>query len=264
MLPTSPLPLAGIGVLVTRPEQQAGGLCRLLESQGAAVYRLPAMSIREHPKRRELLARLKTLPGFDLIVFISANAVRYGAEILAQRRDLAIAAVGPATARALNQAGYRVSIASSEGFDSEHLLAHPRLASLHGQRVLLVKGSGGRDLLEQQLAQRGAQVEAAPVYERRPATPAPGTLLELERRFEAGEIHLISATSLEIAGNLLALAQGALRDQFERALWVAPSARVAQGIADLGVRQPVIQSRSAEDQELLNAILRWRSTLSGA
>jgi hypothetical protein len=45
---------------------------------------------------------------------------------------------------------------------------------------------------------------------------------------------------------------------------VVPSARVAQGIAELGVLQPVIQAVSAEDQELLNAVLRWRSTLSGA
>jgi uroporphyrinogen-III synthase len=258
------LPLAGIGVLVTRPEQQAGTLCRLLEVQGAVAHRLPALRIVEHPQRRELLARLKTLPAFDLIVFISANAVRHGVEILAQRRDLTLAAVGPATARALNQAGFRVSIAASEGFDSEHLLEHPRLASLQGQRVLLVKGSGGRELLEQQLSQRGAQVETAAVYERRLATPAPGKLLEFEQRFAAGEIQLITATSLEIARHLFFLATGALRDYFAQARWVAPSARVAQGIAELGVRQPVIQAVSAEDQELLNAVLRWRSTLSGA
>lgn len=259
-----PLLLADIGVLVTRPEQQAGTLCRLLEAQGAVAHRLPALRIVEHPQRREFLARLKSLPAFDLIIFISANAVRHGVEILAQRRDLAIAAVGPATARALNQAGFRVSVAAGEGFDSEHLLKHPRLASLHGQRVLLVKGSGGRELLEQQLAQRGAHVETAAVYQRRPATPAPGRLLELERRFAAGEIQVITATSLEIARHLFALVSGALRDHFQQALWVAPSARVAQGIATLGVHQPVIQAISAEDQELLNAVLRWRSTLSGA
>ena len=260
----SPLTLAGIGILVTRPEQQAGALCRLLEFHGAVTYRLPALSIVEHPQRRELLARLKTAPDFDLIIFVSTNAVRFGADLLAQRRDLAIAAVGPATARALNQAGYRISIASSEGFDSEHLLAHARLASLHGRRVLLVKGSGGRDLLEQQLAQRGAQIEIACVYERRLVTPAPGKLFELERHFEAGQIQLITATSLEIARNLFVMAQGALRRHFDCALWVAPSARVAQGIRELGVQQPVLQATSAEDQELSNAILRWRSTVSGA
>lgn len=251
-------------MLVTRPEQQAGALCRLLEAQGAVTYRLPALSIVEHPQRRELLTRLESLPAFDLIVFVSANAVRHGVQILAQRRDLALAAVGPATARALNQAGFLVSVAASEGFDSEHLLGHPRLATLQGQRVLLVKGSGGRELLEQQLRQRGATVETAAVYERRPAIPAPGLLSTLERRFAAGEIALITATSLDIAHHLLALATDALREQFQRARWVVPSARVAQGLTELKIQQPAIQAASAEDQELVNAVLRWRSTPSGA
>ena len=251
-------------MLVTRPEQQAGTLCRLLEEQGAIAHRLAALSIVEHPQRRQRLATLKSLPPFDLIIFISANAVRHGVELLSQRGDVAIAAVGPATARALNQAGFRVSVAASAGFDSEHLLEHPRLTSLHGQRVLLVKGSGGRELLEQQLNLRGAKVETAAVYERRLATPAPGKLLELEQRFAAGEIHLITATSLEIARHLFDLARGTLHDQFREARWVAPSARVAQGLVELGVRQPVVEAASAEDQELLNAVLRWRSMLSGA
>ena len=35
--------LHGVGVLVTRPEQQATPLCRLLEAEGALTLRLPAM-----------------------------------------------------------------------------------------------------------------------------------------------------------------------------------------------------------------------------
>ena len=38
--------------------------------------------------------------------------------------------------------------------DSEHLLAHPQLATMLGKRVLLVKGGGGRGLLESALAHR--------------------------------------------------------------------------------------------------------------
>jgi len=261
---TSPPLLTGVGVLVTRPEQQAANLCRLLESHGAAAIRFPGMSICEHPARRTRLLQLAARPDFDVIIFISANAVRFGAEFLAQRRDLAIAAVGPATARALNQAGYRVSIVADEGFDSEHLLAHPRFAKLAGARILVVKGSGGRNHLEQELTLRGAQVETAAVYERRAPFPAAASLSTLAERFEAGGIQLITATSLEIAMNLFALAHGGLRTYFENARWVAPSERVCAGIGALGARRPVIRANSAEDQELVDAILRWRSTESGA
>jgi uroporphyrinogen-III synthase len=261
---TTPLPLTGIGVVVTRPEQQAGPLCRLLDAQGAEVQRLPAISIVEHPRRRETLAALKDLPGFDLIIFTSANAVRFGEPLLAQRRDLTLAAIGPATARALNGAGYRISVAPAQGFTSEHLLEHPRLKSLQGARVLLVKGEGGRDLLEQELLSRGAAVSIAAVYERRPAPASPARLADLQRAFENGRLHVITASSLEVAQQLLALAPADLRARFQQATWVAPSERVAAGIRSAGVQGRIITAASADDHDVLAALLLWRSSESGA
>ncbi len=105
-------------------------------------------------KRRRGWAALED---FDVIIFTSANAVRFGASLLEQRRDLTLAALGPATARALNQSGYRVAV-QPESIDSEGLLLHPRLAHPTGRRILIIKGSNGRPFLEQELAQRGAQV----------------------------------------------------------------------------------------------------------
>src|SRR3984957_11123634 len=160
--------LHGVGVLVTRPEQQAMPLCRLLEIQGASTLRLPAIEIKAIGNRRDLAARLGALENFDVIIFTSANAVRFGASLLDQKRDLTLAAMGPATARALNQAGYQLSIQPPVGLlpqhatsGSESLLLHPRLEHLAGHRVLVVKGSNGRPFLEQELARRGAQVIAA-------------------------------------------------------------------------------------------------------
>jgi uroporphyrinogen-III synthase len=98
--------LHGVGVLVTRPEQQAAPLCRLLEIQGASTLRLPAIEIKAVGNRRHTAAELGALQDFDVIIFTSANAVRFGAPLLDQKRDLTLAAIGPATARALNQAGW--------------------------------------------------------------------------------------------------------------------------------------------------------------
>ena len=53
--------------------------------------------------------------------------------LLDQKRDLTLAAMGPATARALNQAGYRVAVQpAASRFDSESLLLHPRLERAGG------------------------------------------------------------------------------------------------------------------------------------
>ena len=109
------LPLHGVGVLVTRPQQQAMPLCRLLETEGASTFRLPAIEITALSDRRTLAARLGPLANFELIIFSSANAVRFGAVLLEQKRDLTLAAIGSATARALNQAGYRVAVQPADG-----------------------------------------------------------------------------------------------------------------------------------------------------
>ena len=79
-------------------------------NSGASTLRLPAVEIRAFGKRRETAAQIGALGEFDVIIFTSANAVRFGVSLLDQQRDLTLAAVGPATARALNHAGYRVAI----------------------------------------------------------------------------------------------------------------------------------------------------------
>lgn len=258
-------PLQGVGVLVTRPEFQAMPLCRLLESLGATTLRLPPIEIKPLMDRRALAAQLDGgLESFDVILFASANAVRFGVSLLDQKRDLTLAALGPATARALNQAGYRVAIQPGESFDSEALLAHSRLEHVAGHRILIVKGTHGRDLLQQELTRRGATVACADVYERVAAKLSTAALAAVQERFASGEMQVITATSLELGAALLAAAPPELRTEFERAYWLVPGERVALGLRELGLKAPLLQADSAEDQDLAAALIRWRSSVSGA
>ena len=251
-------------MLVTRPELQAMPLCRLLEAQGASTLRLPAVEIKALGDRRALAIRLGALESFDVIIFTSANAVRFGASFLDQKRDLTLAAIGPATARALNQAGYRVAIQPADSFDTEGLLMHPKLEHVGGHRILMIKGGDGRQMLQQELVRRGATVVSADVYERAPAVPDAAALTAVQERFAAGEMHAITATSLEVGRNLLQLATPELRCEFERAHWVVPGERIASGLRELGLQAPLLQARSAEDQDLVTALIRWRASVSGA
>jgi uroporphyrinogen-III synthase len=263
--------LQGVGVLVTRPEQQAMPLCRLLETEGASTLRLPAIEIKAAGDRRETLTVLGALRRFDVIIFTSANAVRFGASLLDQQRDLTLVAMGPATARALNQAGYRIAgqerppaSGPRTGFDSETLLLHPKLEHPAGQRILIVTGCNGRPFLEQELTRRGAEVQVAEVYKREPVTPGPAVLASLLESFTEGAVQVITATSLEIADSLLRLATPALRSEFERVHWLVPGERVAAGVRELGLTAPLLSATSAEDQDLVSALIRWRSSVSGA
>jgi uroporphyrinogen-III synthase len=256
------LPLQGVGVLVTRPEQQAMPLCRLLEAQGALTRRLSVIDIRACD-RRALSTQFGAIHGFDLIVFVSANAVRFGAALLEQSRDLNLAAIGPATARSLNQAGYRVAIQPEE-YTTEGLLNHPRLQHLSGRKVLLIQGLDGRLLLQQELARRGAVVTGLAVYERVPAPVSPEALTAVHARLAGGEIQVVTATSLDIGSRLLELAAIELRHALEQAIWLVPSARVAAGLRERGLRAQLLEAASAQDQDLVSALLGWRRSASEA
>jgi uroporphyrinogen-III synthase len=239
-------------------------LCRLLENQGAHTLRLPAVEIKALRSRRTLAAQLGALESFDIIIFTSANAVRFGASFLDQKRDLTLAAIGPATARALNQAGYRVALQPAGTVDSEGLLLNPRFERLAGHRILMIRGGDGRQLLQQELTRRGATVVCVEVYERTPAIPTPEALAAVREKFAAGEIQVITATSLEVGRNLIGFATPELRREFERVHWVVPGERVASGLRELGLDAPLLLSSSAEDQDLVSALIRWRSNASGA
>ena len=64
-----------------------------------------------------------------------------------------------------------------------------------------------------------------------PATPSAATLAAVHERFAAGEMQVITATSLESARCLLELAPLKLRSEFERVHWLVPGERVAAGLA---------------------------------
>ncbi len=258
------LPLDGIGVLVTRPLHQATPLCRLLQAQGAVAHPFSAINILPVGDRVSWAARIGRLEDFKLVIFSSANAVRFGAALLGGERGVAIAAIGPATARALTLSGHRVSVQPAEGFDSESLLRHPKLNAVAGWRVLLITGEGGRDLLRPELARRGATVTLAEVYRRERRRPRAEELSALEAQFSDGAIQVITATSTEIAASLLAMATPSLRRFFNEAQWLVPGARVAQSLREQGHTGGILQADSAEDQDLVSAVTRWRAGESGA
>jgi uroporphyrinogen-III synthase len=254
--------LHGVAVLVTRPEHQAAALCSLLEAQGATVIRWPVLRIKPTEFRQG--PGLGPLDSFELIVFTSANAVRFGAALLGDNHALRLAAIGPATAAALHDAGFPVAVTPTLGFDSEHLLLDPALQNCAGRRILIVTGTRGRDLLRERLSARGAHVAVVEVYERECVHREPAQFASLAASCAAGAVDVITATSVDIAACLFALATPPLRREFDRVHWVVPSARVATALRERGLLAPLLRADSAKDHDLVAAIARWRSNDSGA
>ncbi|MGH8242200.1 MAG: uroporphyrinogen-III synthase, partial [Steroidobacteraceae bacterium] len=192
------------------------------------------------------------------VIYVSANAARFGADFLDQRRDLPVAAVGQATAAALNAAGYRVSLMPADGSDSESLLDMRELAHMSGQRVLIVRGSGGREMLARVLTQRGAQVQYAEVYTREPARPAAEAQAAIEQLWRQGGISVYAATSVELLESLVGIVTQRCRELMDSTALVTGSRRVADAAARLGLGSPIVLADSPEDLALVGALIRWR------
>ncbi len=145
--------------------------------------------------------------GVDLAVFVSANAVSHVFERLAKLgitwpRQVQVAATGPATAAQLSARGIERVIHPPARFDSEGLIAELDRIGMAPQRVLIVRGEGGREWLLDHLAKRGATVRAVASYRRVRGSADATPLL----RLAAGkQLAAITVTSSEGGENLMAM-----------------------------------------------------------
>lgn len=163
------LPLAGAGVIVTRPAGTAAGLLLRLRRLGAETVTLPGLSLRSVPDPVAARAALRAALRGDGLVFVSPAAVKFAWKLLPALRlpaRLRLAAVGAATARALRRRGAREVLVPRGSQDSEGLLAEAGLRGVRGQSWGLVAAAGGRDLLAAGLRRRGARVVPVEVYQR--------------------------------------------------------------------------------------------------
>ena len=167
--------MSPLKVFLTRPEGRNGSVPRRLREQGMAVAELPALAVQP-------LAAPEPLPPpgyYDVVVFVSRYAVqRYFEQLRAGGENwppqTIAATVGASSAQALLQAGISASCivhppVDAPAQDSEALLAVLHAHRVAMKRVLIVRGTQGREWLGGELRRRGISVDFLPIYERVPA-----------------------------------------------------------------------------------------------
>jgi len=198
--------LAGLRALVARPQRAEDVFSNRLRALGCRVHSLPVMTIA--PLAVETCRqRLAGLAAFDKVVVVSVNAARLAAEYLdavALKGGPAWFAVGQGSAAPLLAMGVPVTCPEREA-TSEGLLALPAFAQVAAEKVLIIRGEGGRDKLRAELTARGASVDFCELYRRELDT---GHSAEIRRLASAGEIDLVVAHSVDVLGNLLSLLAG--------------------------------------------------------
>jgi uroporphyrinogen-III synthase len=196
-------PLTGIRVLVGRARHQAGALSSELHKRGADVIEIPFIEIREPRSYRPLDAALKNLGSYDWLILTSVNGVEAMWERLrklgllrnasrtllpenkSQREGhdfsravrlsnstaalaavgplLRVAAIGPATKKAIEQRGGKVNVVPKE-YVAESVVRSLK-NKVNGKRVLLVRAKVARDVIPRELRKAGAHVDVVEAYE---------------------------------------------------------------------------------------------------
>ena len=246
--------LAGLQLVVTRPAAQAAPFIALAETAGATCIALPALEIESvlltEPQRAALLDT-----SWDWAIYTSANAVVEAARQLPGLTSSRRAAVGGATARALEAQGKPVDAVPEGRADSEGLLLTPRFAEPRGRRMLILKGVGGRELLRAELTRRGATVHVAELYRRRRADPPAATLAILRDALATGSRLAVVVTSAEILEALVSMVPAADAMALRATRLFVPGPRVAETARRLGWTGRIVTAATAEDQVMLQAVL---------
>jgi uroporphyrinogen-III synthase len=229
-------------------------LCAEIEGQGGSAIAFPAVEIEPVAVQAAAVAAAD----YDLVVFVSVNAVEHGAQQVIKSARTRIAAIGRATAAALAAAELAADIVPEGGFNSEALLAHPELQLTSGARVLIVRGEGGRELLRDTFAEHGMVVETREVYRRvRPNVDA-AKVAEVEARWSDEGIDVATATSIETLQNLQALLTEHGRQLLSGTALLVPSRRIVAAAVSAGLRGEAIVAAGADDASMIGALAQWR------
>ena len=247
--------LAGSRVLVTRPEHQADKLSRLIEQHGGIPVGFPTLQIIGVDDKPKATKVITSLSNYQWLIFTSVNAVNFALKAIggkiSQFGAVQVAAIGQATALALESAGIHVSLIPKQGFDSESLLATQSLQEVNDKAVMIIRGQGGREELASVLRSRGAIVDYWEVYKR--------TLPDYDKSFvasvlEQASLDVVIITSCEALQNLATLVGSEYMQGLALMKLVVISDRIAKSAAEMGFKY-IIVTESPSDQAIIAALI---------
>jgi len=191
-------PLYGKTVLVTRSRAQASSLVALLAAAGARCLEVPTIEVGPPDDFGPLDLALQDLSRFQWLIFTSVNGVAaFMTRLFSQGRDVRalggvkIAAIGPATAQAVEAYGLKADVVPP-AFKAEVLLHALSSQVTPGIRMLLARAQMAREVLPQGLVRLGAEVTVAPVYKTQaPREIPPAAAAALQE----GRVDLLTFTS---------------------------------------------------------------------
>jgi len=237
-------------LLITRPLAQTNNLESLLEANGIDYALFPAFEVK---KFKPIAIKQK----YDVIIFISVNAVNYAEEYFKAIfiAPFRVFAVGPVTANQLLKKNITVDCHPKKNASSKELLKMRECLDLSGNKILIVRGRGGSETLNDNLSASN-EVDYFEVYER---VPCDATSLHKESilSFFKKSDGILMATSSEILINIMRLVKSISPDFIETLTSkkiIVYSERLKDFAEDLGFKKIEI-TNNPSDEDLVSQII---------
>jgi len=266
--------------IVTRPKQEADAWAAQIKRNGIEAVAFPMIEIVAVPDRSPLAKAWKDVGKYDVLMFVSSNAVSHF--FAARPAELASPwasggqaprawVTGPGSRAALLAQGVPANYidmpaSTAQSLDSEALWLQVEVQIQAGIHILIVRGdkaseaanttasgtpSGqGRDWLAVQLQERGAQVDYVVAYARRPPQWTAEQRAIVAQSLQGKDVWVWS--SAEALGNLLAAFPG---QTWGGAKAVATHTRIAQaarlaGFGKVALAKPGLAALCASIESL--------------
>ena len=249
------LPLTDRRILITRARGQASPLATQLEALGATAILIPTIELAPPTSYCALDAALASIRSFDWLIFTSANAVQAFAQRARQLRlspqARRIAAIGPATAKAVQECGIAQTIDLLPPQSIAESLAESLRPHAANASMLLVRAAVARDILPDALTAAGATVTIAEAYR----TIIPTDSIErLQALFSTHPPDAITFTSASTAQNLVALLETASLKLPEGIVLASIGPITSQAMRDLGL-DPTTEATEPTIPALIEALM---------
>ena len=254
--------LNNLTILVTRPHPAGAELCDLIELHGGHAIHLPTITFESLINEKNFIDSIRLIGQQNCLIFISPQAVYASISVL--RREwpdlppyVKLAAIGGGTAKALLHAGYQATIQPKENWGSEEFLALPEFQSLIKQKIAIIRGEDGRELLEQTLTARGAHVLSILAYRRvLPKINIKSSQMLLKQN----TIDTMIITSGEGIRNLMKMIEQTLHPFLLTIPLIVVSERIKKLAHDLGF-QTIWVARNASHHAILEFLAEKRKEL---
>ncbi|HCH00465.1 MAG TPA: uroporphyrinogen-III synthase [Vibrio sp.] len=244
-------------VLVTRPGQDGEALCLNLQQRQINSLHHPLIKLTQG---RDYASLIDDLSRSDIVIAVSQYAVVWSQHTLQLTQQHfpttpLYFAIGNKTAECLQR--YTQSpVISPQISDSEHLLDLPALKLVKNKRILILRGNGGRELIQQTLQQRGAEVYYNEIY-RRESLPIDAVNQWKQWKMQAVS-HLVITSGEQLAFFMSQVPKQYLPWVIQLKLYV-PSLRIQQQAKELGFSH-IINTGSAANPVLLDCLSKTFTT----